>query len=259
MHYCSFCRRHLNGALTCPGCGASAPATRNAPRPGGRGPGITTAPDVGVPAGPRAAGVAPVEGTGDNAYAVPPGEGRAARRRQMARWRKRRRAAAGVSLAGVALVGGLLTVNVLPQTVPSGSDSAAAPVSNDPVDTSHSSTVSRPAPARPATPPAVHRTRHVSPQPDTATFKATPVPTTPRHHPAASGGSGTGSTPPRSTVPTSAPTSAPAPQPPPPSTGGGGTPQPTAAPSSPAPAPTGPGTTPTHSPKPVCVLVLCLG
>ncbi|WP_456340875.1 SCO2400 family protein, partial [Streptomyces shenzhenensis] len=34
MDYCSSCRRHLNGALACPGCGAYAPdiAPRAVPR-----------------------------------------------------------------------------------------------------------------------------------------------------------------------------------------------------------------------------------
>ncbi|MEU2777830.1 hypothetical protein ABZ646_34310 [Streptomyces sp. NPDC007162] len=39
MDYCTLCRRHLNGALVCPGCGAYAPdiaprATAAAPATG---------------------------------------------------------------------------------------------------------------------------------------------------------------------------------------------------------------------------------
>ncbi|WP_425274504.1 SCO2400 family protein, partial [Streptomyces zinciresistens] len=41
MDYCSSCRRHLNGALVCPGCGAYAPDI--APSAAG-GPALAAAP-----------------------------------------------------------------------------------------------------------------------------------------------------------------------------------------------------------------------
>ncbi|MER6421719.1 hypothetical protein [Streptomyces sp. NPDC001137] len=107
MDYCSSCRRHLNGALVCPGCGAYAPDI--AP---------VTSHDRPVPA-PAATAMWPEteEPPGADAYgdadrgtepAIPLSEGRAARRRQRARWKKNQRKA--VVATAVALVGGGLTL-----------------------------------------------------------------------------------------------------------------------------------------------------
>ncbi|MEU0217331.1 hypothetical protein ABZ281_20370, partial [Streptomyces sp. NPDC006265] len=47
MDYCDPCRRHLNGALACPGCGTSAETLRRrGPEYGGYGAGVAGAPDV---------------------------------------------------------------------------------------------------------------------------------------------------------------------------------------------------------------------
>ncbi|MBT3152662.1 hypothetical protein HTV45_17575 [Streptomyces sp. CHD11] len=117
MDYCSTCRRHLNGALVCPGCGAYAPDI--APGViGGRtvpgtattevGPAAVTAPGSPAAPGPvrgRPGGVpadAPLEAPGSS------GTGRAARRRQLARWKKTQRRA--LVATAVALVGGGLAL-----------------------------------------------------------------------------------------------------------------------------------------------------
>ncbi|MGC2999869.1 SCO2400 family protein, partial [Streptomyces sp. G35A] len=57
MDYCSTCRRHLNGALVCPGCGAYAPDIAPAvigsrPAPAAVAPAVAPA----APADPTAAG-----------------------------------------------------------------------------------------------------------------------------------------------------------------------------------------------------------
>ncbi|MEU0684368.1 SCO2400 family protein [Streptomyces albogriseolus] len=201
MDYCSTCRRHLNGALVCPGCGAYAPdiapgvadghrvpgpaatasgtagaagaahradaerpaetgwftaparpdeVARSAdttwpvgagrptetPRPAGAASSAEAVRDVvparraesAVFAAPaRSAGTARHEETGgpaaDAARALPagPGTGRAARRRQLARWRKTQRRA--LVATAVALVGGGIT---LASTDRGGNDRAQA-------------------------------------------------------------------------------------------------------------------------------------
>ncbi|TQJ75304.1 hypothetical protein [Streptomyces sp. SLBN-31] len=117
MDYCSSCRRHLNGALVCPGCGAYAPDI--APlTDGGRA--------VAAPAA-TAAWPQPVRehtasapsydepehagGDTDVEDPAPTQEGRAARRRQRERWKKNQRRA--VVATAVALVGGGLTVSAM--------------------------------------------------------------------------------------------------------------------------------------------------
>ncbi|MGW1745183.1 SCO2400 family protein [Streptomyces sp. NPDC002092] len=107
MDYCSSCRRHLNGALVCPGCGAYAPdiapvTSHGRPAPA---PAATAMwPEVEEPPETDAYGDAE---TGA-AAAIPLSEGRAARRRQRARWKKNQRKA--VVATAVALVGGGLTL-----------------------------------------------------------------------------------------------------------------------------------------------------
>ncbi|MFF4800043.1 hypothetical protein ACFY1U_16800 [Streptomyces sp. NPDC001351] len=107
MDYCSSCRRHLNGALVCPGCGAYAPDIAPVTSHGRAVPApAATAmwPEAEEPPGTDAYGDAE---TGTEA-AIPLSEGRAARRRQRARWKKNQRKA--VVATAVALVGGGLTV-----------------------------------------------------------------------------------------------------------------------------------------------------
>lgn len=122
MDYCYTCHRILNGALVCPGCGGYAPniALENpAPLPperhepfGGRGydgsydPGFAPS---GLDAdGGDGFGDEPEESVlGPAAIAPTLHRGRAARRRQMVRWKKSRRRAAAAT--AVALFGGGVT------------------------------------------------------------------------------------------------------------------------------------------------------
>jgi hypothetical protein len=131
MDYCSSCRRHLNGALVCPGCGAYAPDIAPART------------DAGVTAAPLAAdnwfgaqspAAEPPAGLADTATDAPPADvtdappapqGRAARRRQLARWRKNQRRA--VVATAVALVGGGLTLASLDRGNGDKAQAATAP------------------------------------------------------------------------------------------------------------------------------------
>ncbi|MGW2516141.1 SCO2400 family protein [Streptomyces sp. NPDC001617] len=107
MDYCSSCRRHLNGALVCPGCGAYAPDI--APMaPGGRTSQAPAAAEFWPEPEETPGADAPFD---DPEGAIPLSEGRAARRRQKARWKKNQRRA--VVATAVALVGGGLTVSAM--------------------------------------------------------------------------------------------------------------------------------------------------
>ncbi|MGV9319717.1 SCO2400 family protein [Streptomyces sp. NPDC003660] len=115
MDYCSACRRHLNGALVCPGCGACAspdlapmpvrPSTYAVRRPGEE--------DTPSAASRHSRSVPPPTAPHPKRQPaeVPAGAGRAARRREQTRWRKTRRRA--VLATAVALVGGGLTFAAL--------------------------------------------------------------------------------------------------------------------------------------------------
>lgn len=159
MDYCSSCRRNLNGALVCPGCGDYAPdiappsyrrrasqvnpaaqVSAEAAESSWEAWPTMADPAAGAFPGAPHPGSVPVDdaaagesedgdgGTGDataGGYegAAPDGLGRAARRRQLARWKKyRRRAAAATALA---LVGGGLTASLL-QNKPSAGHTQAA-------------------------------------------------------------------------------------------------------------------------------------
>ncbi|MET9970391.1 hypothetical protein ABZZ80_31885, partial [Streptomyces sp. NPDC006356] len=137
MDYCSSCRRHLNGALVCPGCGAYAPDI--APSAVGGHAADTWydgyfRDEAVAPAGPSAgsAETAPraasedAEGF-DSAEGVPAAAplGRAARRRQRARWKKNQRRA--VVATAVALVGGGLTVAAMDRQGGDKTQAATAP------------------------------------------------------------------------------------------------------------------------------------
>ncbi|MEV4786939.1 hypothetical protein AB0K53_16050 [Streptomyces tuirus] len=155
MDYCSSCRRHLNGALVCPGCGAYAPdidpsaiAPRRGPAPApAMAPGGPAAWEIPAPAPtgtwhdgtvwdetPARMAVRPGSGPSDaydapdtdtaEAYEARP-QGRAARRRQMARWKKNQRRA--VVATAVALVGGGLTVAAMNGNAKPGVQAAATP------------------------------------------------------------------------------------------------------------------------------------
>lgn len=124
MDYCSTCRRHLNGALVCPGCGAYAPDIAPSVIGGHTVPGTATAAtasetDVRLPA-PRPDDVAEPA-----AVAAPTGTGRAARRRQVARWKKTQRRA--LVATAVALVGGGLTLASMDRGGGDRAQAASAP------------------------------------------------------------------------------------------------------------------------------------
>lgn len=135
MDYCSTCRRHLNGALVCPGCGAYAPDI--APHADG-----TPAPAAETRAviwespaqlwhdkdsGAAEDGEAPQEHPydGPDAPSAPAPVGRAARRRQRERWKKTQRRA--LVATAVALVGGGLTVTSMNRQSTDRTQAAAAP------------------------------------------------------------------------------------------------------------------------------------
>lgn len=174
MDYCSSCRRHLNGALVCPGCGAYAPDIAPAAIDSRVAPsehtGTATAPlMIPMPQTTPAAPVLPAPtweyGATDEGWpgGAPAGvdvlkdydgvdrtadmddvrdmdhdardvdvegvsaapRGRAARRRQMARWKKNQRRA--VVATAVALVGGGLTVMGMDRQSTDRTQAATAP------------------------------------------------------------------------------------------------------------------------------------
>ncbi|MER7563684.1 hypothetical protein ABTZ93_12025 [Streptomyces sp. NPDC097941] len=131
MDYCSSCRRHLNGALACPGCGAYAPdiapPSHLLATTGTASAAWDEAPkwhDAGLPEEP-ATGTDPDVPSEDVADAPVVAEGRAARRRQRARWKKNQRKA--VVATAVALVGGGLTVTAMSQQSNTRDQAAASP------------------------------------------------------------------------------------------------------------------------------------
>ncbi|MFF4547853.1 hypothetical protein ACFY1J_27085 [Streptomyces sp. NPDC001406] len=266
MDYCSSCRRHLNGALVCPGCGAYAPdiAPPSALRPAvpscenpatahGRpdfGPGDTA--PVAAPAQDIAAEVAP-----------PAPQGRAARRRQLARWKKNKRRAAVAT--AVAIVGGGLTVASLDRHSADRAQAATAP-ENNPTGSAQEPTVEQTRPAS-TPPPGRHRSAHPTPP-------AQPLPANAPHQQSAAAPDPTSPTmtrPDAATTPRPATTSAPKARAASAATGSaatGDTGTTAQQPSTPAPTQTGgtgSGTSQTSpspaatSPSELCLLVVCLG
>ncbi|MGW1494955.1 SCO2400 family protein [Streptomyces sp. NPDC002402] len=149
MDYCYSCRRNLNGALVCPGCGAYAPdiappahrlhSAVPSPATTGQAWGAEDVPapeplpgtpqSDAAPAGSGASGDTTADASGSDSSSghegtASTGQGRAARRRQLARWKKNKRRA--VAATAVALVGGGLTVAALPTTRPSSGHTHAA-------------------------------------------------------------------------------------------------------------------------------------
>ncbi|MFD4606393.1 hypothetical protein ACFWPQ_51390, partial [Streptomyces sp. NPDC058464] len=128
MDYCSSCRRHLNGALACPGCGAYAPvAPRVTVAPATTGAAVRRAPaDTTWFYDPDTYAEEAAEDPYDGPGPVPSAPlGRAARRRQRARWKKNQRRA--VVATAVALVGGGLTVASLDRQGTDRAQAATAP------------------------------------------------------------------------------------------------------------------------------------
>ncbi|WP_435863297.1 SCO2400 family protein [Streptomyces mirabilis] len=285
MDYCSSCRRHLNGALVCPGCGAYAPDI--APATADRGIVPTwvgmaptgTAVSASVPweysaseawhdgrPDDEAAVAADLEEApqtdsyGDIAGATPAPQGRAARRRQMARWKKNQRRA--VVATAVALVGGGLTVASMDRHSAAQAQAATAPDVTT-MGTADEQATEQPGPS--SSQPETHVSSHTPPVQSTTTelarrqsagapshvtptsaqpfAAASPHPTaasaTP--HPRATSPSSVAAVPDRTTT-SAQETSAPA------DTAGttSGTPQ------------TSPTQTPT-SPSHICLLLVCLG
>nr|BBJ49679.1 hypothetical protein SAVMC3_23080 [Streptomyces avermitilis] len=152
MDYCSSCRRHLNGALVCPGCGAYAPDIAPATVDGGVVPswagtattGTTVSESVpweypasdtwhdgrlrdeaAVEAGLEEAPETDPYGDLEGTMPAPAPQGRAARRRQLARWKKNQRRA--VVATAVALVGGGLTVAAMDRHSADRAQASTAP------------------------------------------------------------------------------------------------------------------------------------
>ncbi|MEU9439926.1 hypothetical protein AB0D42_03125 [Streptomyces sp. NPDC048304] len=162
MDYCSSCRRHLNGALVCPGCGAYAPdiapPRTAAPRPGGHATTPPAAPPTDDwfttehPSGSPGSDTAPSADVTDAPRAP---QGRAARRRQLARWKKNQRRA--VVATAVALVGGGITLASLDRGSGDKAQAATAPDNRSMGLTDEPSAApSQPAP-QPTSPAAGHR------------------------------------------------------------------------------------------------------
>ncbi|WP_446033615.1 SCO2400 family protein, partial [Streptomyces olivaceus] len=188
MDYCSSCRRHLNGALVCPGCGAYAPDIdpHVAGDDGDEGDAVPPAP-VSVPV--PALAVAPVADidVGD----VPPArqQGRAARRRQLARWKKNKRRA--VVASAVALVGGGLTLASMDRHSDDRAQAATASDNRDPSVGAVPQGQRPPATTAPAVPERTHRSSSPAPGPSqpqagpTADGAAPQQPVASRHRSAA--------------------------------------------------------------------------
>lgn len=184
MDYCSSCRRHLNGALVCPGCGAYAPDI--APSAAG-GPAASAAPgaatawgsppvddwydgyfrDETPPAEPDTTAAYDPADDMDGAEGAPVApQGRAARRRQRARWKKNQRRA--VVATAVALVGGGLTVASMDRGSGDKAQAATAPERPEAglAEQQHTE-LTRPA----STPPDTHK----APRTDTPSSKPSPT------------------------------------------------------------------------------------
>ncbi|MEU9474474.1 hypothetical protein [Streptomyces sp. NPDC048191] len=159
MDYCSSCRRHLNGALVCPGCGAYAPDI--AP-PRSHAPAVTAVPPAADSwfraEEPAAAPPADAEDmpSADVEDAPPAPRGRAARRRQRARWKKSQRRA--VVATAVALVGGGLTLASMDRGGSGDRAQAASAPDNRSMGLSDEPSAAPSRPANTPTPPATtHR------------------------------------------------------------------------------------------------------
>ncbi|MGG7570046.1 SCO2400 family protein [Streptomyces sirii] len=208
MDYCSSCRRNLNGALVCPGCGDYAPdIAPNTHRDGSVAATATTweaweawQTEVAAVPGPEAgalhSGAAPVDGGGyeeaaradasgagpeSGPAAAATGQGRAARRRQLARWKKHKRRA--VAATAFALAGGALTVALLPDKASNGQTHASAAPDPEGAAKSH------PLATDGAEQPDDRASRHPGARPPMTssghkdTTAATPPPTATHRHP----------------------------------------------------------------------------
>ncbi|WP_406421254.1 hypothetical protein OH809_19200 [Streptomyces sp. NBC_00873] len=187
MDYCSSCRRHLNGALVCPGCGAYAPdiAPPTADGRSGSAPATTSAgPATTAHRDPTASGTwhdSLLDGEAESSTAMgvapyiaadvedlpPVRQGRAARRRRLARWKKNKRRAAVAS--AVAFVGGGLSIAMMDRH---STDRAQAAVALDDRKTGavqEQTPEQKPPTTAPATAPHTRRPSHAPSQPPTTT------------------------------------------------------------------------------------------
>ncbi|GAA4002098.1 SCO2400 family protein [Streptomyces plumbiresistens] len=285
MDYCSTCRRHLNGALVCPGCGAYAPDIAPATTPTSVTAGAAAAPasepiafdawhgrdgrlrhEVAAGGGMDEVPQSDPSGGPEGGPIAP--QGRAARRRQRARWKKNQRKA--VVATAVALIGGGLTLASMDRQSGDRTQAAMAPkdpamggveeqAAQDARPTSTQPDIQRSSPTPPTQSPA---SDHPDRQQATASLPTTPPNTRPD-----------AAAPPRTTE-----MSQPQPQTTAPSSDGtvsdstdtaDATPAQTPAPAATAAAggsdATDSGTSPastaptTTSPSQVCLLVLCIG
>ncbi|MFJ4470000.1 hypothetical protein ACIP2X_21360 [Streptomyces sp. NPDC089424] len=246
MDYCSSCRRHLNGALVCPGCGAYAPDIAPAPQ---------------AHAEPEPAYVAPDTEDGPEAAVVPLRDGRAARRRQRIRWKKSQRRA--LVATAVALIGGGLTLTTVERGASTDRAQAAAAPDELTLDTAPGHPAERIAPTetRPDERRTAPRPSATPSEDEVATVDrsqrrpASPVPQSDRSQAPVTVPSAPQSPQGRADAPGTPPESAATPAP--------TTPQPSAPPADTGTAPTTPATPPQappeSTPPQLCVLVLCLG
>ncbi|WP_420894631.1 SCO2400 family protein [Streptomyces scopuliridis] len=296
MDYCSSCRRTLNGALVCPGCGAYAPDI--APpghHQGDAAPTTVTAAEAwqarefsasaeyydAPHAGPEPTAsdahhapegaMADVSDAGpfsDSEYtAAPVPEGRAARRRQMARWKKQRRRA--VVASTVALVGGGLTLAVLPSRPSTGHDTqaSATPEPKATATTGTDATETDSSSVRPRTEDSqgsgssARSSAITSPPRKATTLVARTSTKNPRQTTIAARPTATTSAQPRTTTATVTADEAPTANPPAPETTPPPPPPPPPPPADDSTADTPPPSPPPTTTKPdrLCVLVLCIG
>jgi hypothetical protein len=290
MDYCSSCRRHLNGALVCPGCGAYAPdiapvtsGGRTVPARAATAPASDLA-DTAVhwePTRPQASWFdgrphdgaedgseeASAEGAAEGAAPLP--EGRAARRRQRARWKKNQRRA--VVATTVALIGGGLTFSSMERGSSTDRAQAAAapelphtdggaeeptaertlPTAPDTDKRSSSPTPTRspetnePHEQSAAAPPHVSRQQA---RPDTDSALRTTLPLVPKPKPSSPSSSGDSNSGSDSDAEAQTPTPTPSDDS---NSGSGSDSDAGATPSAPAPE--------ESSPEQLCLLVICLG
>ncbi|WP_406515554.1 hypothetical protein OH809_24795 [Streptomyces sp. NBC_00873] len=189
MDYCSSCRRHLNGALVCPGCGAYAPDTAppaadgfsgSAPAMASATPATTAHRDTatydtwhdtlldGEAQSSDSMDVAP-HVAADVEDLPPARQGRAARRRQLVRWKKNKRRAAVAS--AVALVGGGLTIAMMDRNSADRAEAAVAPYDQSIGAVKERTPEQNRSASAPATDQRTHRSSHApsQPQPPTRT------------------------------------------------------------------------------------------
>ncbi|AJE81850.1 MULTISPECIES: hypothetical protein [Streptomyces] len=269
MDYCDTCRRTLNGALVCPGCGAYAPDIAPYGSSGAAATAATAPYEALEPSAPaehfdfpEPAAEAAAETSGSTAAhgrlpepAAASGLGRAARRRQQERWRKNKRRAAAAT--AFAFIGGGFTIAALPGKSAPGSSHAATPpepvtapstgtpgsgpsatqepdsrTSTRPVEESagHASEQARSRPGQAGSPSRAHRSADPQNTPSAKPSSATPE--RPEH---------------TDPAPTEEPPQSP-----------GTTPPPTAPPTTPPPSTTEPSDPPATDPSGICVLFICI-